>query len=69
MKIYEILSENSGYLPSKKEKNDWRFKTALTVDITPDSIKDNADKLSLGDIQRTGIPQTAKTNGVYKSHR
>lgn len=68
MKICEILTENSGYIPSKSEKNDWRFKTALTVDITPDSIKDNAEKLSLGAVQRTGIPQTAKTNGVFKSY-
>jgi predicted SprT family Zn-dependent metalloprotease len=36
------VGEASGYIPSKKEKNDPRFKTALTVDIKPDSIQQNA---------------------------
>jgi pyrimidine deaminase RibD-like protein len=56
------ISEASGYIPSEKEKNDPRFKTALTVDIKPDSIKKNAKAFSwLTD--RAGIPPTAKPNG------
>ena len=53
------LPEASGYIPSKKEKNDPRFKTALTVDITPTSIQDNARKLG-SKISRAGIPPTLR---------
>ena len=58
------IAEASGYIPSEKEKNDPRFKTALTVDIKPDSIKKNAKAFAwLTD--RAGIPPTAKTNGKF----
>lgn len=58
------ISEASGYIPSEKEKNDPRFKTALTVDIKPDSIKKNAKAFSwLTD--RAGIPPTARPNGKF----
>jgi hypothetical protein len=58
------LEESSGYIPSEKEKNDPRFKTALTVDIKPDSIKKNAKAFSwLTD--RAGIPPTANPNGKF----
>ena len=58
------ISEASGYIPSEKEKNDPRFKTALTVDIKPDSIKKNAKAFSwLTD--RAGIPPTANPNGKF----
>ena len=33
------IKESSGYIPSEKEKNDPRFRTALTVDVNPYSIK------------------------------
>lgn len=49
------VSEASGYIPNNAEKNDPRFKTALTVDVTPNSIKDNAKKLG-SKISRAGIP-------------
>lgn len=61
------LYEASGYIPSAKEKNDPRFKTALTVDVKPNSIKDTAAKLGLGNIKRTGVPQTANPNGKPKT--
>jgi hypothetical protein len=54
------VSENSGYIPSEKEKNDPRFKTALTVDVKPSSIKDNARKLG-SKISRAGIPPLLRT--------
>jgi nitroreductase len=58
------ISEASGYIPSEKEKNDPRFKTALTVDIKPDSIKKNAKAFAwLTD--RAGIPPTANPNGKF----
>ena len=56
------ISEASGYIPSEKEKNDPRFKTALTVDVHPDSIKKNA-KAFYWNTSRAGIPPTAKANG------
>jgi len=49
------VAEASGYIPSEKEKNDPRFKTGLTVDVKPDSIKNNAKKLGWK-IKRTGEP-------------
>ena len=56
------VNEVSGYIPSKAERNDPRFKTALTVDIKPNSIKKNAQKLG-SKISRSGIPPIANTNG------
>jgi hypothetical protein len=58
------ISEASGYIPSEKEKNDPRFKTALTVDVKPGSIKKNAKAFSwLTD--RAGIPPTLKASGKF----
>jgi hypothetical protein len=45
----------SGYIPSAKEKNDPRFKMALTVDIKPDTMQKNAKKLGWN-IKRDGRP-------------
>jgi hypothetical protein len=45
----------SGYIPSEKEKNDPRFKMALTVDIKPDTMQKNAKKLGWN-IKRDGRP-------------
>lgn len=49
------IDECSGYIPSEKEKNDPRWKMALSVDVTPNSIKDNARKLG-SKVQRDGRP-------------
>jgi hypothetical protein len=58
------IYEASGYIPSEKEKNDPRFKTALTVDVKPDSIKKNAKAFAwLTD--RAGIPPTARPDGKF----
>ena len=48
-------TEASGYIPSEKQKNDPRWKTALTVDIKPDSMKKNAKAFGW-DIKRDGTP-------------
>jgi hypothetical protein len=45
----------SGYIPSYKERNDPRYKTALTVDTGPETMKQNASKLG-SKISRAGIP-------------
>jgi hypothetical protein len=66
--IYELsrinrdVVESSGYIPSEKQKNDPRFKTALTVDVNPYSIKKNAKAFSWL-TSRAGVPPTAKVNG------
>ena len=57
--------EASGYIPSAKEKNDPRFKTALTVDVKPDSIKKNAKAFSWL-TSRAGIPPQARPDGKIK---
>jgi len=56
------MEEASGYIPSEKEKNDPRFKTALTVDINPYTMKKGAKQFGWN-ISRAGIPPTAKPNG------
>lgn len=56
------ISEASGYIPSEKEKNDPRFKTALSVDINPYTMKKGAKQFGWN-ISRAGIPPTAKPNG------
>ncbi len=58
----EQLYEASGYIPSEKERNDPRFSTALTVDVHPDSIQQNAKKLG-SKIKRNGVPPTLKPSG------
>ena len=67
-KVIEILkkpiNEASGYIPSEKEKNDPRFKTALTVDVKPDSIKKNA-KAFYSKVSRAGIPPTLNPSGRF----
>lgn len=49
------LPESSGYIPSPSQKNDRRWMTALTVDITPYTMQQNAKKLG-SKINRAGIP-------------
>lgn len=56
------VNEASGYIPSEKEKNDPRFKTALTVDIKPDAIKKNAKAFGFK-TSREGIPPQARADG------
>ena len=63
-KLNVQLEEASGYIPSEKEKNDPRFKTALTVDVKPDSIKKNA-KSFYWKTSRAGIPPTARADGKF----
>jgi hypothetical protein len=60
------LAEASGYIPSEAEKNDPRFKTALTVDVHPNTMKKGAKAMGLGNISRAGIPQQANPSGKFK---
>ena len=52
---FSIAESASGYIPSNAQRNDPRFSTALTVDVKPDSIQQNAKKLG-SKISRAGIP-------------
>jgi len=54
----------SGYIPSYAERNDPRFKTALTVDIKPDTMKKNAKAFG-NKISRAGIPPTLRPSGKF----
>ena len=60
--LNQSLNESSGYIPSEKQKNDPRFKTALSVDINPYTMKKGAKQFGWN-ISRAGIPPTAKANG------
>lgn len=57
------ISESSGYIPSEKEKNDPRFKTALTVDVRPDAIKKNAKAFGFK-VNRAGIPPSLREENI-----
>lgn len=61
---FNVGESASGYIPSNTEKNDPRFKTSLTVDIKPNTLKNNAQRLG-SKISRAGIPPTAKTSGKF----
>ena len=72
MKISDIIdssssiSEASGYIPSEKEKNDPRYRTALTVDVAPNTMKNDAKRFG-NKISRAGIPPTLRADGKLKS--
>ena len=58
----QVVAEASGYIPSEAQKDDPRFKTALTVDVHPDSIQQNAKRLG-SKIARNGVPPTLRASG------
>jgi hypothetical protein len=53
--LTKVDESASGYIPSNAEKNDPRFKTALTVDVKPNTIKKNAKAFGFK-VSRAGIP-------------
>lgn len=53
------LEECSGYIPSEHEKNDKRFKTALSVDVGPQTMKQSAKKFGWK-IARNGVPPSLR---------
>jgi hypothetical protein len=57
--------ESSGYIPSYSERNDPRFKTALSVDIDTDIMPRQAKAMGLGTINRDGRPQQLKPSGKF----
>lgn len=59
------IMEASGYIPSESERDDPRWKTALTVDVNPETMKQSAIAMGLGNIRRDGRPQQAKVSGKF----
>jgi pyrimidine deaminase RibD-like protein len=53
--VEKVDESASGYIPSESEKNDPRYKTALTVDVKPDTLKKNAKAFGFK-VNRAGIP-------------
>ena len=43
----DAVSESSGYIPTEKERNDPRFKMALSPDVRPGATGKNANRMSL----------------------
>jgi hypothetical protein len=61
----EVTESASGYIPTKAEANDPRYKMALTVDIKPGQVGKEANKLKLR-TDKQGHPQIAKANGLFE---
>ena len=55
----KALGECSGYIPSESEKNDKRWERALSVDVHPNTMKDQAKKFGWK-IRRDGVPPTLR---------
>jgi len=66
MKINEIITECSGYIPSESERDDPRFERALSVDVHPDTMRKQAKAMGLGSIERNGRPQLTRTDGKFR---
>jgi hypothetical protein len=60
------MFESSGYIPTDAEKNDPRFKMALTKDVRPGQTGKEANKMALK-TDSQGRPQQARTNGLVES--
>ena len=58
----KTVESASGYIPSNAQKNDPRFRTALTVDVKPDTINKNAKAFGFK-VSRAGIPPLLKASG------
>jgi len=61
-----VKEDASGYIPTKAQAKDPRFKTALTVDVKPGQVGKEANKLKLK-TNSQGQPQIAKTNGLFET--
>jgi hypothetical protein len=65
MAEFKQFMESSGYIPSYSERNDPRFKMALSVDVDPNIMPRQAKSMGLGTIKRDGRPQVAKPSGKF----
>ena len=62
----KTAEDASGYIPSNAEKNDPRFKTALTVDVKPDTLKKNAKAFG-SKVSRAGIPPLLSFEDIQRA--
>jgi len=65
MAEFKQFMESSGYIPTHAERNDPRFKTALSVDVDPNIMPRQAKAMGLGSIKRDGRPQQLKASGKF----
>jgi len=61
----EAIRESSGYIPTKAQANDPRFKMALTVDVQPGQTGREANKMRLA-TDAQGHPQLLRADGKVK---
>jgi len=61
----EAIRESSGYIPTKAQANDPRFKMALTVDVQPGQTGKEANKMRLA-TDAQGHPQLLRADGKIK---
>ena len=64
-KDIKVDESASGYIPTRKQANDPRFKMALTKDIRPGQLGKEANKLKLK-TDSQGHPQVANPNGLFE---
>lgn len=64
--VQPVVREASGYIPTKAQAKDPRFKTALTVDVRPGQTGKEANKLKL-DVDSQGHPNLLTANGLYRA--
>ena len=62
---HEDIRESSGYIPTKAQADDPRFKMALTVDVQPGQTGKEANKMSLA-TDAQGHPQLLRADGKVK---
>lgn len=55
----ETVTECSGYIPSEAQKDDPRWERALSVDVHPNTMKEQAKKFGWK-IKRNGVPPTLR---------
>ena len=61
----QSVKESSGYIPTKAQANDPRFKMALTVDVQPGQTGKEANKMRLA-TDAQGHPQLLRADGKVK---
>jgi hypothetical protein len=61
----QSMQESSGYIPTKAQANDPRFKMALTVDVQPGQTGREANKMKLA-TDAQGHPQVLRADGKVK---
>ena len=64
--VQPTIREASGYIPTRAQAKDPRFKTALTVDVKPGQTGKEANKLKLN-VDSQGRPNLLSANGIARA--